>query len=79
VQQQLTKRSFTEKIAISICIISFAFFALNVLLSKFFSFAGQNTISLDRVPEFLMLFTTAVSFTVAALAAEKRVSTSKTK
>jgi hypothetical protein len=29
--------------------------------------------SFDRVPEFLMLFITAISFTVAALAAEKRV------
>lgn len=46
---------------------------LNVLLSKYFSIAGQNTISFDRVPEFLLLFVTAISFTVAALAAEKRV------
>jgi TRAP-type C4-dicarboxylate transport system permease small subunit len=58
---------------ISICVISFSLYTLNVLLSKYFSIAGQNTISFDRVPEFLMLFVTAISFTVAALAAEKRV------
>ena len=63
----------TEKMGISICVISFSLYTLNVLLSKYFSIAGQNTISFDRVPEFLMLFVTAISFTVAALAAEKRV------
>ena len=71
--KNLSKRSITEKMGISICVISFSLYTLNVLLSKYFSIAGQNTISFDRVPEFLMLFVTAISFTVAALAAEKRV------
>ena len=62
---------------ISISVISFSLYTLNVLLSKYFSIAGQNTISFDRVPEFLLLFITAISFTVAALAAEKRVMNSQ--
>lgn len=71
-KKNIVKRSFTERAGITVSVVSFSLFVVNVLYVKFIPSSDQSSLSLDRAPEFLLLFATAVSFTVASLAAERR-------
>ena len=71
---QAPARSLLEKIALYACIAAFSVFILNVLYGRFAPTLGwSRSLHLDGVPEFLLLFSSAVLFSIAALSAENRV------
>jgi TRAP-type C4-dicarboxylate transport system permease small subunit len=66
-------RSRLEVAALVACAVCFALFCGNVLLGWSARLIGWDASwRLERVPEFLLLFASAISFAVAALAAERR-------
>lgn len=66
-------RSRVERVSLLACIASFSVFALNVVYGRFApSFGWNRDVHLDGVPEFLLLFLSAIFFSIAALAAERR-------
>jgi hypothetical protein len=59
--------------ALGASLLAFAGFALNVLYGRFAVTLGLDPgLRLARVPEFLLLFTSATCFVIAALAAERQ-------
>jgi cell division protein FtsX len=59
--------------ALVACLLSVGLFAGNVLYGRFAPVFGWDPgLRLARVPEFLLLFASAVFFVIAALAAERR-------
>jgi hypothetical protein len=64
--------SVTKRLAFACWLVFFTLFVLNVLAGKWSAASGQAIWHLERVPEFLLLFASAISFAVAALAAEGR-------
>jgi len=67
------RRSPLERTALVACIAAFSLFVLNVLSARFAAVLGiDRALRLDGVPEFLLLFTAIVFFSIAALAAERR-------
>lgn len=66
-------RSRLETAALRACAACFTLFCANVILRRAARALEWNaTWLLDRVPEFLLLFSSAVLFAVASLAAERR-------
>lgn len=66
-------RSRLEAAALLACASCFALYCTNVILRRAArAFEWDATWLLDRVPEFLLLFASAVLFAVASLAAERR-------
>lgn len=66
--------------ALSASFAAFVLFSLNILYGKFgASFGWDPDLRLARVPEFGLLFGSAVLFIVAALAAERQASGDATK
>jgi len=66
-------RSRLEAAALYACAAFFTLFCANVILRRAArAFEWDATWLLDRVPEFLLLFASAVLFAVASLAAERR-------
>lgn len=65
-------RSRTERLAFISWLVFFTLFVLNVLAGRWSAQSGEALWHLERVPEFLLLFASAISFAVAALAAEHR-------
>lgn len=65
-------RSNIERIAFICWLTFFGLFALNVIAGKWSAQSDQTIWHLERVPEFLLLFASAISFAVASLAAERR-------
>lgn len=64
-------RSRLEKAALVICAVSFCLFCTNVLVGWSARAMGWDASwRLERVPEFLLLFASAVAFAVASLTAE---------
>jgi len=64
-------RSRLEKAALAACAASFFLFCANVLLGWSARAIGWDASwRLERAPEFLLLFASAVAFAVASLAAE---------
>lgn len=70
-----TRRTATRirSLALAASLLAFLAFAGNVLYGKFAPTLGLDPdLRLTRVPEFLLLFTSATLFIVAALAAERQ-------
>ncbi|MBM3357594.1 MAG: hypothetical protein FJY54_07690 [Betaproteobacteria bacterium] len=66
-------RSRLEVAALVACAACFSLFCANVLLGWWARAMGWDVSwRLERVPEFLLLFGSAISFAVASLAAERR-------
>ena len=68
-------RAFSRFIAsaLTVSLVAFLSFCLNVLYGKFAAFFGWNaSLRLGSVPEFWLLFVSAALFIVATLAAERR-------
>lgn len=66
-------RSRMEAAALVACAACFCLFCANVLMRRWArAMEWDATWLLDRAPEFLLLFASAVAFAVAALAAERR-------
>ncbi|HRP75277.1 MAG TPA: hypothetical protein PK725_12335 [Rhodocyclaceae bacterium] len=66
-------RSRVERVSLLACIVSFSVFFLNILYGRFApAFDWNRDHHLDGVPEFLLLFLSAIFFTVATLAAERQ-------
>jgi TRAP-type C4-dicarboxylate transport system permease small subunit len=66
-------RSRLEVAALAACAACFALFSANVLFGWSAGAMGWDASwRLERVPEFLLLFASAISFAVASLAAERR-------
>ncbi|MBI4194837.1 MAG: hypothetical protein HY526_07120 [Betaproteobacteria bacterium] len=64
-------RSYPEAAALVACAVSFSLFCANVLLGWSARAMGWDASwRLERVPEFLLLFASAVAFAVASLTAE---------
>lgn len=66
--------------ALTASFLAFAAFSINVFYGRFAPFFGWDPgLRLERVPEFGLLFTSAVLFIVAALAAERRAADASSK
>lgn len=66
-------RSRAGTIALSASVLAFSGFVLNVLYGKFAPVFGWDPgLRLARVPEFLLLFSSAILFVIAALSAERK-------
>ncbi len=71
--EQAPTRGLLERFSIYASVATFSAFILNVLYGRFAPALGWNPAHrLDVVPEFLLLFSSAVLFSIAALAAESR-------
>jgi hypothetical protein len=71
-------RSRLEVAALFACAACFALFCANVLFGWSARMMGWDASwRLERAPEFLLLFSAAISFAVASLAAERRDHASK--
>jgi hypothetical protein len=75
VSSEASRRRLTVivRVALSASVLAFSLYFLNILLGKFAAQFGElASLRVARVAEFLLLFTSAVLFVIAALAAEAR-------
>ena len=64
---------WAKSLALAASLLAFLGFALNVLYGKFAPMLGWDPgLRLARVPEFLLLFVSAMFFVIAALTAERQ-------